>query len=211
MHILHTRHSPVISVSGALGLLLVLVVSLAIMRPASTLAASPAGSYSGTTRLLSTDPYTNPTSQHHTEVEPDTYSFGSTEVSAYQAGRFFSGGGSTNIGWAVSHDAGVTWKTGFLSGTTVYVGGTYDSISDPSVAYDPMHNVWLISSLGLTKTRGNDVLVSRSTDGGVTWTMSTMGPVFNTVGDGSCGYFAKINPIWRHIADCLEKRFGSVR
>jgi hypothetical protein len=31
---------------------------------------------------ISSDPYTNTTSQHKTEVEPDTFSFGSTIVSA---------------------------------------------------------------------------------------------------------------------------------
>src|SRR5579864_4489114 len=100
MQLFYTRRRRVMSAGGALGLLLVLVICLAaVARPATTLAASSAG----TTRVLSTDPYSNPTSQHHTEVEPDTYSFGSMEVSAYQAGRFFTGGGSTNIGWAVSH------------------------------------------------------------------------------------------------------------
>src|SRR2546428_11195283 len=39
--------------------------------------------------LLSTDPYTNPTSQHQTEVEPDTFAFGNTVVSAFQVGRLF--------------------------------------------------------------------------------------------------------------------------
>src|SRR5581483_4453131 len=169
MHLLRTRYTRIISAGGVVGLLLVLVIGLSAMHLTSTLAASPGSKAPRTTRRLSTDPYTNPTSQHQTEVEPDTYSFGSTEVSAYQAGRFFSGGGSTNIGWAVSHNAGATWKTGFLTGTTTFVGGTYDSISDPAVAYDPLHKVWLISSLGLTTTHGNDVLVSRSTDGGATW------------------------------------------
>lgn len=54
---------------------------------------------------LSTDPYTNSTSQHQTEVEPDTYSFGTTIVSAFQVGRFNNGGGS-NIGFATSTDGG---------------------------------------------------------------------------------------------------------
>src|SRR2546427_12040390 len=55
--------------------------------------------------LLSTDPYTNPTSQHQTEVEPDTFAFGNTVVSAFQVGRFFDGGAS-NIGFATSTDGG---------------------------------------------------------------------------------------------------------
>src|SRR5215472_13832607 len=88
---------------------------------------------------LSSDPYTNSSSQHKTEVEPDTYSFGSTIVATFQAGRFYSGGGSSNIGWATSTDKGTTWKNGFLSGITVYAGGTYKRASDPAVTYDAAH------------------------------------------------------------------------
>ncbi|GAC1346416.1 MAG: sialidase family protein [Ktedonobacteraceae bacterium] len=125
---------------------------------------------------LSTDPYTNSTSQHATEVEPDTYSFGSTIVSAFQVGRF-NNGGASNIGFATSTDNGATWKNGFLPGTTTFAmpPGTFDRVSDPSVAYDPKANVWLISYLGLVGANPNvaptspAVLVSRSTDGGLTW------------------------------------------
>jgi hypothetical protein len=81
---------------------------------------------------LSSDPYTNSSSQHKTEVEPDTYSFGSTIVVAFQAGRFYSGGGSSNFGWATYTDHGTTRKNGFLSGITVYAGGTYKRASDPA-------------------------------------------------------------------------------
>ena len=123
-------------------------------------------------RQLSSDPYTNSSSQHKTEVEPDTYSFGSTIVTAFQAGRFYSGGGSSNIGWATSTNQGTTWKNGFLSGITVFAGGTYKRASDPAVAYDAAHSAWLISSLALSTVNNNvvgvAVLVSRSTDGGLT-------------------------------------------
>ncbi len=84
---------------------------------------------------LSSDPYTNKSSQHKTEVEPDTFSYGSTIVSAFQVGRFVTGG-SSSIGWATSTDNGKTWKHGFLPGTTVYAGGTLLRISDAAVAYD---------------------------------------------------------------------------
>jgi hypothetical protein len=35
--------------------------------------------------------------------------------------------------------------------------------------------------------------------GGFTWTSVIMGPRFNLVGDSICGYFAKVNPLWRHM------------
>jgi BNR repeat-like domain len=120
--------------------------------------------------LLSTDPYTNTTSQHKTEVEPDTFAAGSTIVSAFQVGRFFNGGAS-NIGFATSTNGGKSWTEGFLPGTTVFAtpAGVYARASDPTVAYDAKHGVWLISYLGLRNPFPPvDVLVSRSTDG-LTW------------------------------------------
>src|SRR5215218_5828358 len=59
---------------------------------------------------VSADPFTNPTSQHATELEPDTFAFGSTVVAAYQVGRFFDGGAS-DIGYARSTDGGASWGT----------------------------------------------------------------------------------------------------
>jgi BNR repeat-like domain len=117
---------------------------------------------------ISTDPYTNTSSQHATEVEPDTFAAGSTIVSDFQVGRFFDGG-SSNIGWARSTDGGSTWTKGFLPGITTFAGGSFDRISDPTVAYDASHNVWLAASLALKGTTGSAVLVSRSTNGGATW------------------------------------------
>ena len=38
---------------------------------------------------VSSDPFTNSTSQHKTQVEPDTFSYGNTAVIAFQSGRFF--------------------------------------------------------------------------------------------------------------------------
>jgi hypothetical protein len=115
---------------------------------------------------VSSDPYTNPNSQHKTQVEPDTFAFGSTIVGAFQTGRF-TDGGSTDIGWATSTNAGQTWQHGFLPGITKYQNnGPYDRVSDPAVAYDAKHGVWLISSLAITEpVRGAAVVSSRSTDG----------------------------------------------
>src|SRR5437660_1923110 len=107
---------------------------------------------------LSSDPYTNTTSQHQTEVEPDSYSNGSTIVTAIQVGRFADGGAS-NIGWATSTDNGTTWKSGFLPGTTTFAtpAGTYDRLSDRSVAYDAAHQTWITSSLAISNASGSHV------------------------------------------------------
>lgn len=123
---------------------------------------------------ISSDPYTNSTSQHQTMVEPDTFSFGSTIVSAIQSGRF-TDGGSSNIGWATSTDGGGSWTNGFLPGTTVFATppGPYDRVSDPVVAYDAAHNTWLIESLALSTSGGSvlgaAVIVNQSTNGGTSW------------------------------------------
>ena len=116
---------------------------------------------------VSTDPYTDTQAQHRTEVEPDTFAFGSTIVSAFQVGRV-SGGGSSNIGFATSTNSGASWTQGFLPATTGNSGGPCGQISDASVAFDAKHNVWLISSLGVN-CPGTPVLTSRSTNGGLAW------------------------------------------
>jgi hypothetical protein len=122
---------------------------------------------------ISSDPFTNPTSNHKTEVEPGTFTFGNTIVSAFQQGRFFDGGAS-DIGFATSQDGGKTWVHGSLPSTTVNSTppGPYARTSDASVAFDARQNVWIISYLGIVSPASagiNDVDVSRSTDGGLTW------------------------------------------
>ncbi len=140
-----------------------------------TLIAFPAlVAYAASPLQISSDPFTqatcaaSATTNHHTEVEPDTYSNGSTIVATFQVGRV-SDGGSCDIGFATSTNNGGAWTNGLLPGTTTFEGGTYDRISDPSVAFDASHNTWLISSLALTGASGAAVLVSQSTNGGTTW------------------------------------------
>ncbi len=108
-----------------------------------------------------------------TEVEPDTFSYGATIVSAFQAGRY-GGGGASNIGWATSTDGGATWTgpDNVLPGTTKWVDPTspWERINDPSVAYDAFHDVWMISALPMPSGGpAYTVYVSRSTNGGTTW------------------------------------------
>jgi hypothetical protein len=145
-----------------------LVTTLAI--PAAlglaVLTSTPAYANVAVTQV-SHDIFTDSQAQHNTEVEPDTFVSGSTIVSAFQVGRVF-GGGSSDIGWATSTDGGSTWTHGYLPGITGNVGGPYGQASDASVAFDAKAGVWLISSLGISGSEV-DVLVSRSTDGGLTW------------------------------------------
>jgi hypothetical protein len=154
------------SISRGLPVLLVAMTSsVAFAAPAA------AGNATPTTPALtqiSSDPYSDSQAQHATEVEPDTFSFGSTIVSAFQVGRV-SGGGASNVGWATSSDSGQTWTHGFLPGTTANTGGPYGQVSDASVAYDAKDNVWMISYLGVSSSGTVDVELSRSTDGALTW------------------------------------------
>src|SRR2546430_1155368 len=102
----------------------------------SALGLMAAGPASAATRV-STDPFTNTDSQHATELEPDTFGFGSTVVWAFQTGRFFNGG-SSDIGFATSQNGGTSWVHGFLPSITVNSTppGPYARVSDPAVAYD---------------------------------------------------------------------------
>ena len=126
---------------------------------------------SAQTPILS-DPFSNPVvGQHKTVVEPDTFSNGSTIVAAAQVGRIFDGG-AAGIGFATSRSNGGSWVSGTLPGITTAAGGSYDRGTDPSVAYDAAHGVWMVSTLALRNTSsgpsGVTVLTSRSTDG-VNW------------------------------------------
>lgn len=119
-------------------------------------------------RQLSRDRLATFEGQHETQVEPDTFAFGSTVVTAFQVGRFLAGGAAA-IGFATSTDGGRTWRSGILPGLTGVSepAGTLGLASDPAVAYDAEHGVWLIATLGATFTR-LELLVSRSADG-VRW------------------------------------------
>jgi hypothetical protein len=118
---------------------------------------------------VSSDPFTVAPGQHATEVEPHMLANGTTLVAAFQTGRI-APGGSTDIGWATSTDGGATWTHGFLPGLTTGEGtGPYDAASDPAVAYDAKHGVWMIASLPISNSSQTPaVAVSRSSDG-MTW------------------------------------------
>ena len=118
------------------------------------------------TQVISTDTLTNAKSQHQTEVEPDSFSFGSTIVAAFQVGRIYNGGAGA-IGWARSTDGGSTWSNGLLPGLTKAASapGPYDRGTDASVAYDAAHGQWLVATLAMSGSDGVAVAVNRSNNG----------------------------------------------
>ena len=137
---------------------------------------------------ISDDPYTDGGSQHQhkTQVEPDSFAFGQTIVALTQSGRWYGGGGSSNLVFSSSQNGGRTWTTGGLPGTTVNSGGPWPRISDPSIAYDAQDDAWLALGLGIDNGGdGHILLVNRSTDGGVIWS----NPV--TAGESSGSFWDK--------------------
>ena len=180
------------------------VRALAIAVPPATAAAlllltTTAFANVAVTRV-STDPFTDAKAQHHTEVEPDTFTAGSTIVGAFQIGRV-SGGGSSDTGWATSKNGGTTWAHGSLPGLTTNTGGRYSAASDASVAFDAKHKVWLISSLGI-RSGAVEVVTSRSTNGGTTWS----NPVLTAPGSNDKNWIACDNtPTSAHFGNCYTE------
>jgi BNR repeat-like domain len=159
----------------ALGATLSAVALTGAALVATGLSGAPAQAAQTGVTQVSSDPFaadSTPAATHATQVEPDTFAHGSTIVTVFQTGRVFNGGAS-DIGWATSQNGGVSWKHGFLPATTTASTptGAFFAVSDASVAYDARDGVWLTSFLALHASGGGvvDVMVSRSTDGGLTW------------------------------------------
>ena len=115
-------------------------------------------------RQLSQDSFSGGSGQHQSEVEPGAFAYGPTIVAAFQVARVYGGGGM-DVGFATSTNGGIAWTNGYLPGLTHVVSrrGSYSAASDPSVAYDLKHGVWIINTIPIAG--GVDVAVSRSKDG----------------------------------------------
>src|SRR5271165_3304653 len=116
-------------------------------------------------RQLSQDVFSGGNGQHMTEVEPGAFAYGPTIVTAFQVARVRNGGGM-DVGFATSTNGGIAWTNGYLPGLTQWYqpnGSTYSAASDPSVAYDLKHGVWIINTIPIAG--GVDVAVNRSKDG----------------------------------------------
>ncbi len=158
------KHPLVVSALSALGVAVATIPAIALtftfydMSPQVKLAK------------ISADPWKNTDSQHATEVEPDTFAYGSTIVSVFQEGRYNTGGGASDIGFSTSTDGGKTWKTGIFKGITRVENSKnpYDRASDPAVAYDASHKMWLAEALPILGGNGQEPVVVASKDG-LTW------------------------------------------
>jgi RTX calcium-binding nonapeptide repeat (4 copies) len=118
-------------------------------------------------RQISRDTTTAAGAQHQTQVEPDVEAFGQTLVAVFQNGRYLDGG-AADIGFATSSDGGRTWRGGTLPSLAEASrpAGTAARATDPVVAYDAAHGVWLASTLLIGNT--TRLGISRSPDG-LTW------------------------------------------
>lgn len=120
------------------------------------------------TKQISQDIFRTTDSQHLTEVEPSSFSFGKTIVAVFQVGRFVNAGGATAMGFSTSTNGGNSWTYGFLPGITqIPPKGPWDRGSDPAVTYDAKHKVWLIETLPIFAGGGARpaMVISRSVDG----------------------------------------------
>ena len=115
-------------------------------------------------RQLSRDTNRSADAHHQTQVEPDSFSFGNTVVTTFQSGRVGQGAAAM-IGFATSRNGGRTWRSGFLPGVTADSSPPGPGrASDPVVAYDAVHRVWLIATLS-PPADASRLLISRSSDG----------------------------------------------
>jgi hypothetical protein len=98
-------------------------------------------------------------------------------IGVYQQDRY-TFGGARGLAAAVSHDGGATWSSTYphfsaCAGGTAANGGDYQRASDPWVTFAPNGDAYFISLslsfLGPASATGTAVLVSKSTDGGNTW------------------------------------------
>jgi hypothetical protein len=94
-------------------------------------------------------------------------------IGVYQQDRW-NNGGAHGLVAAVTHDGGTTWAHtwahfSFCSGGTVANGGDFDRATDPWVTFSPNGHAYQISLSFNGANAVNAVLVSKSTNGGDTW------------------------------------------
>lgn len=94
-------------------------------------------------------------------------------LAVYQQDRW-SNGGAHGLVTAVSHNGGMTWSRtwphfSFCAGGTAANGGDFDRASDPWVTFAPNGDAYQISLSVSADQLTSAILVSKSSDGGDTW------------------------------------------
>ena len=98
-------------------------------------------------------------------------------LAVWQQDRW-SNGGSHGLVTGVSHDGGSTWSHTFAhfstcAGGSAANGGDYERASDPWVTFAPNGDAYQISLSFDANTARSGILVSKSTDGGDSWSEPT--------------------------------------
>jgi hypothetical protein len=98
-------------------------------------------------------------------------------IGVYQQDRW-ADGGARGLVAAVSFDGGTTWTQtwanfSICSGGTPANGGDFDRASDPWVTFAPNGHAYQISLSTSADLLTSGILVSKSTDGGLTWSPPT--------------------------------------
>ncbi len=99
-------------------------------------------------------------------------------VATFQDGRL-TNGGALSCGYAVSHDAGLTWSRGIIPGLTELNGGPFERATDPVAAIDHAGNIYL-GTYAFTLGGSEAMTISKSTNGGATFSA----PIFAVTNDG---------------------------
>ena len=98
-------------------------------------------------------------------------------IGVFQQDRW-SNGGAHGLVAAVTHDGGKTWSRTWphfskCAGGTVANGGDYDRSSDPWITFSPNGDAYFISLSASADLLTSAILVSKSADGGDTWSEPT--------------------------------------
>ena len=160
--------------------LIVLAVSGVLTASASTYTVAPLTLVSGPSPFANCTFGGPGTNYVNAEVEP-WVSVNPTNpkniVGVFQQDRW-ADGGAHGLVTAVSHNGGKTWNRtwahfSLCSGGTAANGGGYERTSDPWVSFSPSGDAYQISISFNQSNATNSVLVSKSSDGGDTWSEPT--------------------------------------
>jgi len=127
--------------------------------------------------------------------EPASGTYGRMYISF---NNFATGGGALSL---VHSDDGVTWSAPVILNGSFIRNVQLTGSPVGASRYEGSNSTVFVMSMdeggSAFSTRQN--VIYKSLDGGVTWTSVVMGPRFSPAGSVTCGSFAAVAPIWRHM------------